>query len=48
MLDGGEKVDFIILYTREGRFSLKRGSPNEIKFEFARALTFISEFDESS
>ncbi|GAA5935282.1 uncharacterized protein JCM15063_000990 [Sporobolomyces koalae] len=37
MLDVGERVDFIILYTREGTFKLKRSPTTTIPVEFARS-----------
>ncbi|GAA5990686.1 hypothetical protein JCM5350_001847 [Sporobolomyces pararoseus] len=38
MLDVGERVDFIILYTRDGTFKLKRSPTTTIPVEFARSL----------
>ncbi|GAA5871507.1 hypothetical protein JCM16303_000777 [Sporobolomyces ruberrimus] len=38
MLDVGERVDFIILYTRDGTFKLKRSPTTTVPVEFARSL----------
>ncbi|GAA5976368.1 hypothetical protein JCM5350_001436 [Sporobolomyces pararoseus] len=38
MLDVGERVDFIILYMRDGTFKLKRSPTTTIPVEFARSL----------
>ncbi|GAA5964993.1 hypothetical protein JCM3765_004820 [Sporobolomyces pararoseus] len=38
MLDVGERVDFIILYTKDGTFKLKRSPTTTIPVEFARSL----------
>ncbi|GAA6061323.1 hypothetical protein JCM10212_003213 [Sporobolomyces blumeae] len=37
-LDSGEKVDFVILHTREGKYQLKRCAASNIPVEFARSL----------
>lgn len=39
MLDVGERVDFIILYTRDGTFKLKRSPTTTIPVEFAREFS---------
>lgn len=43
MLDAGERVDFIILYTRDGTFKLKRSPTTTIPVEFARRSSISRE-----
>ncbi|GJN91191.1 hypothetical protein Rhopal_004209-T1 [Rhodotorula paludigena] len=41
-VDGVEKVDFIILRSREGTFQLKRAAADKLPVEFARSLSHTS------
>ncbi|GAA6012918.1 hypothetical protein JCM11491_006226 [Sporobolomyces phaffii] len=43
VLDVGERVDFIILYTREGTYKLKRSPTTEIPVKFARSFNHAPE-----
>ncbi|GAA5889385.1 hypothetical protein JCM5296_006346 [Sporobolomyces johnsonii] len=38
-IDGVEKIDFIIIHSREGKFQLKRAAADKVPVDFARSLT---------